>query len=297
MYGFHKIPSVQQGSLLSGQQPEILEFANEFFIKDRPELLVNVVRRKNVQNEEQQKEEKQDYTSISIELSQIKRQQLSISTEIAKMQRENQALWQQSLQLQQQYDKQKDTIQKILSFLASVFHTNKKLGSTKKRKLLLDEQESELGGYDFDIDENQILNLFSDDANQQEDNFLPIFEPTQEVTSESLVVANKPFPAPTKFEPLNQLPFDPNFQALSTQAHNLSEDIDLLQDRIYDLGSMVGVDDLSDLNWGSTSNPPNGEALMELITTAEDERKPEDEEELKHKGEEDDFDFDEFFNQ
>jgi hypothetical protein len=296
MYGFHKIPSVQQGSLLSGQQPEILEFANEYFIRDRPELLVNVVRRKNVQQDEQQKVESQDFTSISIELSQIKRQQLSISTEIAKMQRENQAIWQQSLQLQQQYDKQKDTIQKILSFLASVFHTNKKLGSAKKRKLLLDEQESELGGYHFDIDENQILNLFADDADQKNDNFLPILEPTQDVGSESLVIANKPFPIPSKLETLNELPFDPNFQALTTQVHDLSEDIDLLQDRIYDLGTMVGVDDLNDLNWGSTSHPSNGEALMELITTAEDDQKP-SEEELKHKGKDDDFDFDEFFNQ
>jgi hypothetical protein len=147
MYGFHKVPNVQQGSLLSGQQPEVLEFANEFFIKDRPELLQNVSRRKNVQTEEVQKEEKQDLNMILVELSQIKRQQLSISTEIAKMQRDNQALWQQSLQLQQQYDKQKDTIEKIVGFLASVFHKKKKLSSSdaKKRKLLLEDQESELG--------------------------------------------------------------------------------------------------------------------------------------------------------
>jgi heat shock transcription factor len=147
MYGFHKVPNVQQGSLLSGQEAEALEFANEYFIRDRPELLLHCSRRKNSPQEEVvQKEEKQDLGMILVELSQIKRQQLSISTEIAKMQRENQALWQQSLQLQQQYDKQKDTIEKIVGFLASVFHKKKlSTGAAKKRKLLLDDADSELG--------------------------------------------------------------------------------------------------------------------------------------------------------
>jgi hypothetical protein len=91
-----------------------------------------------------------------------------------------------------------------------------------------------------------------------------------------------------KLTELPEVP-DTNFNAFDTHLTNLSDHVDLLQDQIYGIGSAVGVDNLNDLNWTTTSNPANGEALMELIGTG-------DGEELKHKKDED-FDCDEFFNQ
>jgi hypothetical protein len=155
-----------------------------------------------------------------------------------------------------------------------------------------------------DIDENQILNFFAETNNPVVKSLNTVF-PTlsHEPIDHSLfsnVESNTGIGSNPNFEEVSQLPhlpLDSNFDALDAHLTNLSEDVDLLQDQIYGIGSAVGVDNLNDLNWSSTSNPGNGEALMELIGT-EMNNDGTDDVDLKHKIQKDeDFDFDEFFNQ
>ncbi|KAI8910406.1 hypothetical protein EDD86DRAFT_181624, partial [Gorgonomyces haynaldii] len=116
MYGFHKIPHLEQGTLIAG--PDTLEFQNDNFQKDRPDLLAFVVRRKNVTQDELVKDGVVDLNGVINEIAAIKRHQFTISADLQKIQRENQAVWRQSEALHLKYQQQQDTINKILGFLA-----------------------------------------------------------------------------------------------------------------------------------------------------------------------------------
>ncbi|KAJ3257709.1 stress-responsive transcription factor hsf1 [Boothiomyces macroporosus] len=331
MYGFHKIPNVQQGSLLSGSQSEIWEFSNENFKKDRPDLLEMVMRRKHVH--EEPKDEKVDIGSLVMEMSQIKRQQLNISNQLQKIQRENQAMWSQSLQLQQQYAKQKDTIDKILEFLAQVF-SGKKLESadTKKRKLIL-EDTSDLDGklelmlevlnHDSAVasqDQGKLISSLMQLPNQSS---LPLISnvPQAKIDTSNVlanqvsnIITSNNLPVNIQ-QPLDQFSipkveptfnFDPNF---NTQ--NVAEDIDLLQDQIYGLAPLVGIDPAQDLHDWNLENlnlskqiqgsSDDHQALLQLMENANKpgEITPVDTKTQKRKIEETkspELDFDDFFN-
>jgi hypothetical protein len=136
MYGFHKIPSIEQG------HPEALEFSNENFIRGRPDLLCLVVRRKP-NNDEPKEANNIDMSGIISEIQAIKRHQMNISQDLAKMQQDNLTIWHESQQLRDKYQHQQDTINKILEFLASVYSGKKKVGATKKRKLIREDENED----------------------------------------------------------------------------------------------------------------------------------------------------------
>ncbi|KAI8893115.1 hypothetical protein BC833DRAFT_609570 [Globomyces pollinis-pini] len=141
IYGFHKVPNIQNG-LLSCNEPEMMEFMHPNFMKDAPHLLISVTRK--VKDETPVKRETQvDLSNVLLELTQIKKHQAELTSEISKIQKDNQSMWSQSLQLQDQFTRQKDTIDKILSFLASVFSKKKNLAEASKRKRFFLEETSD----------------------------------------------------------------------------------------------------------------------------------------------------------
>jgi hypothetical protein len=107
MYGFHKILPLSQ---LENQ----MEFKHDQFNKHEQKY-------EKINRRKQEEVAGFGLKEIILELSQIKRHQVAINNEIIGMKRENQDAWTQSLLLQQEYEKQKDTIEKILGFLAQVF--------------------------------------------------------------------------------------------------------------------------------------------------------------------------------
>lgn len=160
MYGFHKVPHLQQGALKTDQpsQSELWEFSNPCFQRDHPDLLSKVQRKRSGKEREnnnaQVTEEatralnainvgaltRGDYDMIngdtqdltkamsSVQLAGlisaiqgIKSNQHTIIEEISKLQHSSQALWQQGMENRQQVRRQQDTINRILRFLASVF--------------------------------------------------------------------------------------------------------------------------------------------------------------------------------
>ncbi|WFD25852.1 Heat shock transcription factor [Malassezia nana] len=160
MYGFHKVPHLQQGALKTDQpsQSELWEFSNPCFQRDHPDLLFKVQRKRSGKEREnnnaQVTEEatrtlnainagaltRGDYDLIngdtqdltkamsSVQLAGlinaiqgIKSNQHTIIEEISKLQHSSQALWQQGMENRQQVRRQQDTINRILRFLASVF--------------------------------------------------------------------------------------------------------------------------------------------------------------------------------
>ncbi|KAJ3195405.1 stress-responsive transcription factor hsf1 [Irineochytrium annulatum] len=144
MYGFHKIPHIGQGALHSDGLPEMWEFANPHFQRNQPDLLCLVSRKKGREGEGEKDNSGGviDVNGFLHEISAIKRHQLAISTDLKAIQRENQVLWSESMALRERYQRQQDTIDKIVRFLASVFSSKKAAKPaihTKKRRLLLED--------------------------------------------------------------------------------------------------------------------------------------------------------------
>ncbi|KAJ3110515.1 stress-responsive transcription factor hsf1, partial [Physocladia obscura] len=149
MYGFHKVPHLQQGALIqdnnADSSPDAWEFANPHFQRNQPDLLCLVTRKKgNAQSvvfsnssgkdtfdnlDPQDIPEKStpvDVSALVSEITAIKRHQMTISTDLKTIQRENQALWNESMIMREQYRRQQDTIDKIVRFLATVFEARNK---------------------------------------------------------------------------------------------------------------------------------------------------------------------------
>ncbi|KAL5040226.1 hypothetical protein BDV3_002412 [Batrachochytrium dendrobatidis] len=336
MYGFHKVPSIEHGSLLASTQKEILEFSNKNFQKNRPDLLCFAVRRTNTQSDELVKDGTLDMNTVIHEISAIKRHQFTISAEIQKFQSENETLWNESIQLRERYTKQQETIDKILRFLASVFSSNKKPDVTtqKRRRIELpdvplnnspdsrvntsNQKNSNgaafqnfndmtnnvyfsnlMGGNAGPIPVPNIETAFVPSISTFSNDKLSTMATTQhvdlnnDIPSTINLLQNPDFLASSLFgltegagnltgtpQLLNQLEKSSDRMAtVNNSAQEVSEDIDMLQDRVYDIASAVaglqqGQTHLGDWNMSdliSRNDPTLGgshdehDPLMELM--------------------------------
>ncbi|KAG6840853.1 hypothetical protein C0991_003723 [Blastosporella zonata] len=161
MYGFHKIPHLQQGVLKSDTDTEHWNFAHANFRRGQPDLLCLIQRKKQptqpgddavmdlrepiaavpvapLQNSSQVV----DVNSILNGISAIKRHQATISSELNDLKQSNQMLWQDAMDARQKHQKQQDTINRIVKFLAGVFgnraspHKDDVVGSNSSRAVV-----------------------------------------------------------------------------------------------------------------------------------------------------------------
>ncbi|KAJ3081354.1 stress-responsive transcription factor hsf1 [Quaeritorhiza haematococci] len=144
MYGFHKVPHLHDKVLQPEGDAEIWEFANQHFQRNQPDLLCLVTRKKSREGDD--KDGALDFNNIIQEIAAIKRHQLTISSDLKNIQRENQILWTESITIRDRYQRQQETIDKILRFLASVFSSKKKKIGNKRQRLMIEE------GFDSDSD-------------------------------------------------------------------------------------------------------------------------------------------------
>ncbi|KAI8975105.1 hypothetical protein BDF20DRAFT_876887 [Mycotypha africana] len=141
MYGFHKVPHVQNGSLNSGNsasesgngEAERWEFSNPHFQRNQPDLLLLVTRKKGRESDEKETGTV-DLHHILDEIAAIKKHQASISSELKNVQNDTQLLWQENIAAKERHHKHQETIDKILRFLASVFSGDKKKPGVTPRK-------------------------------------------------------------------------------------------------------------------------------------------------------------------
>lgn len=141
MYGFHKIPHLQQGVLRSDSENEIWNFEHPNFLRGQPDLLCLITRKKQAQDKQLEEVHTQgvdangggggsagmnsnammDINSIINGLAAIKRHQSAISSDLNELKASNQQLWQEAIEARERHKKQQDTINRILKFLAGVF--------------------------------------------------------------------------------------------------------------------------------------------------------------------------------
>ena len=149
MYGFHKVPHLQQGSMaasaIGNTESTIWEFSHVSFIRNRPDLLGNVRRKlgkddegtsptisnSSITNLSDTRVSSDDFIatarSLRQELSFIYQQQNAVRNDLQSLQRDNQLLWNENLASRERHLQQQQVIDRILRFLASVFTADGKL--------------------------------------------------------------------------------------------------------------------------------------------------------------------------
>lgn len=146
MYGFHKIPHLQQGVLRSENETEFWNFEHPNFIRGQPDMLCLIQRKKQAQSVNNSAEEAHmqgttardgiavggaavglsqnqllDINSIVNGIQAIKRHQETISADLNELKVSNQHLWQEAMLSRERHKKHQDTINRIVKFLAGVF--------------------------------------------------------------------------------------------------------------------------------------------------------------------------------
>ncbi|KAI5990536.1 hypothetical protein F5J12DRAFT_474887 [Pisolithus orientalis] len=143
MYGFHKIPHLQQGVLRSENETEFWNFEHPHFIRGQPDMLCLIQRKKQAQSAMNASEDSNahatssrdsaggtvglsqnqllDINSIVNGIQAIKRHQAAISADLNELKTSNQHLWQEAMITRERHKKHQDTINRIVKFLAGVF--------------------------------------------------------------------------------------------------------------------------------------------------------------------------------
>ncbi|KAI0461085.1 hypothetical protein LJB42_001416 [Komagataella kurtzmanii] len=122
MYGWHKVQDVGNGSLTANE--ELWQFENPNFIRDREDLLDQIVRNKSKPGED---DENIDFGLVLNELETIKMNQMAISEDLRRIRQDNETLWQEHYLARERHKTQAETLEKMMRFLASVYGNNSKL--------------------------------------------------------------------------------------------------------------------------------------------------------------------------
>ncbi|TDL27335.1 hypothetical protein BD410DRAFT_782426 [Rickenella mellea] len=137
MYGFRKVPHLQQGVLRSETETELWNFEHPNFHRGQPDLLCLISRKKQTSDKAEEGFPEKDSTahfanggtagsvldinSIVTGIAAIKRHQTTISADLNDLKASNQHLWQEAIAARERHKKHQDTINRILKFLAGVF--------------------------------------------------------------------------------------------------------------------------------------------------------------------------------
>lgn len=136
MYGFHKVPHLNHGVLDNDGLPEVWEFSNEYFSRDRPDTMRYIVRKKG-EAEKARSAAKHaarpsvspqphcgDSTDVAIvraEMQNLAGRQNLIKNELGRLAASNDGLWKYALETRQLYQEQQDQINKIIKVLSEAF--------------------------------------------------------------------------------------------------------------------------------------------------------------------------------
>eukprot|EP00126_Sphaerothecum_destruens_P012629 Sdes_comp21640_c0_seq1m20227 len=142
MYGFKKKLAVDHGSLQARRLGSLQwEFVNPQFQRGRPDLL-KCMKRKAAATDDKKTKETEHLKTLIEELQSIKEQQRVLTNTFKGVRQEHKGLQYEVANLRKKHQKQQQTIEKILQFLASVYAPDRLLESApspqKRMKFLSD---------------------------------------------------------------------------------------------------------------------------------------------------------------
>lgn len=159
MYGWHKVQDVKSGSIQNSSDDK-WQFENPNFVRDREDLLVNIVRQKSSSHTHSNNNSNQqqntfnianaqninalpnrqrpmlhlmnepstysgmnvprDVTTVLHELETIKYNQMAISKDLQRINKDNELLWKENMMARDRYRTQQQALEKIFRFLSSM---------------------------------------------------------------------------------------------------------------------------------------------------------------------------------
>jgi HSF-type DNA-binding len=135
MYGFHKVPHLNHGVLDNDGLPEVWEFSNTYFSRDRPETMRYIIRKKG-EAEKARSAAKQarqsaspqphcgdpaDVAIVRAEMQTLAGRQNIIKSELGRLAASTDGLWKYALETRQLYQEQQDKIDKLIKVLSEAF--------------------------------------------------------------------------------------------------------------------------------------------------------------------------------
>lgn len=132
IYGFKKISKLKNHNCLNNEDPDQVEFANEFFIRGRPELIKRIQRRdKKIQIKEEPS------SSIELDLKKLiermSSEQRNTNSHFDHLKEENSKLSRQVSQLRRKHDRQQETLNRMISFMVNCLEEPQALNYGLKR--------------------------------------------------------------------------------------------------------------------------------------------------------------------
>jgi len=133
MYGFHKVVSVDSGGL-KGERDEI-EFAHAYFLRGQEHLLPEIKRKvaasmpgrahttinlPNIKSDKVAHDNSLRVNEVLTEVNMLKDKQEDTDIKLDNMRSENEALWQEVLNLRQKHSQQQKIVNKLIHFLMAV---------------------------------------------------------------------------------------------------------------------------------------------------------------------------------
>ncbi|KAI7897195.1 uncharacterized protein EV154DRAFT_489277 [Mucor mucedo] len=262
MYGFHKVPHLQQGVLETDGESERWEFSNPHFQRDQPDRLL-LVNRKKGPNTDEKEISSIDLHHILEEIQSIKKHQTNISTQLQNIQRDNQVLWQETIAARERHLRHQETIDKILRFLASVFSSKEKRPAIpRKRRYLLGPAD----GSDHDEgDVNEPDNGVRNSATSiTEESRKANKKPRQNEPTTSFNIDDYVSGKNELLELSNALPEHLKDSATNTTSSDLEDAIALNDQSKIDHSALASINDFSNI-----ANIPQLQNLQSLITLAQ----------------------------
>lgn len=116
MYNFHKVPHVEERTLISDTTKDVWEFSNPNFQRGRLDLL-SFVYRKRIHEREKSKSESSIHSLLQTSQA-IRQRQSSISSEIMTLKEDFQTLWKDMLAVREHQQERHAAFIKIIQFLS-----------------------------------------------------------------------------------------------------------------------------------------------------------------------------------
>lgn len=134
MYNFHKVPHVEQRTLITDTTKDIWEFSNPNFQCGRTDLL-SFVYRKRIQEREQSKSESSIHSLLQTSQA-IRQKQSTLSSEILTLKSDFQSLWKDTLTVREQQQERQEAFIKIIQLMSYLTRHSLQTNSGKVFKLL-----------------------------------------------------------------------------------------------------------------------------------------------------------------
>lgn len=143
MYGFRKMTPIDRSGLARAESDQDhLEFSHPYFVREHPELLVNIKRKSTSHRPPDTSSLSLPAKNLSLvldEIRQLREKQRTMESKMANLVKENESVWQQLSHMRTMHMKQQQVVTKLVQFLVALVQPSSQKRLGKRNLLAIDE--------------------------------------------------------------------------------------------------------------------------------------------------------------